>query len=440
MKNKMVKMLIAEALSLSMLFGTVTTSTNAQEEVISQQENLETVEEKGVNEGSEESNAEATVEGAEIEQSSEENTDEVQNEESEQVEEITETTEDENTGDENVEIEEDSEAPEDAMFDGTDNSEIDELEEAEDDEENVEEGNDWSKYENVDVTFVTCVEFTQEEAAEFEAALQTDLDEHLEQLQNDLLSTSNDSKADYLEECIETVSAMDASQVFEGEEHNILEIPMKGIEIGYDGIDDVTSSEGAVEVEGDKIEGLVDWCEGQELSVESNGDEIIVKNTITAEEFADGGLRMSENMAEGQKQVTDPVRRYDGRKKGQTRYKWGKGLCTSYCCYSTKKYPNIVHCNKCSKSATENITKKTKWLAGGSDCAKAIRLGALYVSNPIGNAIYAQNVVCVIESCQSISNNEGANIYCNWKKKSGPHWNCSWFTGIGHTESFHYHA
>lgn len=59
--------------------------------------------------------------------------------------------------------------------------------------------------------------------------------------------------------------------------------------------------------------------------------------------------------------------------------------------------------------------------------------------NLFEKAYYAQNVVCVIESCQNVSGNEGLNVYCNSKKKSGPHWNCSWINGIKHTESFHYH-
>ena len=191
--------------------------------------------------------------------------------------------------------------------------------------------------------------------------------------------------------------------MFNGDKKNTIVIPMKGIDIDCDVICDSTDENGEVEVKTSDVGELIEWCDEQNVECYQDDEGFIVKNKITVEEFAEGGLKMSEDMmeAEGQKVVTVKKVKLD---KNNPKV-WGKNYSSSVLIKSTDKYPNIVHCNKCDDSAKENET----------------------------------NVVCVIESCQNLSGKEGPNVYCNRKEKSGPHWNCSWFNGINHTESFHYH-
>lgn len=299
--------------------------------------------------------------------------------------------------------------------------------------------NDFDKYENVNVTFITEISFTDKQAKEYEKALEKDLRENVEQLENDLLRSNNETKSKAIKKQIELISNVDTSEVFNGDEDNTIVIPMKGIEVDCSVIDDLTDEDGEVEVKADDMEELVDWCDEQDVELYQDDEGLVVKSEITAEEFAEGGLKMSEDMldAEGQKVVTVKRVKYN---KSNPKI-WGKNYSSSRLIYSTKSYPNIVHCNKCDDSSSENEKNVGKWLLDGSDCAKAIRLGtiSLTTTNPILKLYYSQNVVCVIESCQNLSGKEGPNVYCNSKKKSGPHWNCSWFNGIKHTESFHYH-
>ena len=293
--------------------------------------------------------------------------------------------------------------------------------------------------EEVEVTVVTDVVFTEKQANEYMDAFEKDIKESMEQLTNELLQTNNEAKEDYLEDLIDNMSKVDATDLFVDKDENdyVIEIPMKATEITEISSEDYTTDEdGTVAIKEEDVEDLEQWCEDLDYDMEKTKDTYTITSTITAKEFAEGGLEMSNNMADAEAQacITDPVK----RKKDE--HSWGNGYSTSRCVYSTKAYPNIVHCNKCDDSAYENETKNYKWLADGSDCAKSIRLGTFALTGPTWATIYyANNIYCVIESCQSLSNGrEGRNIYCNGDKKSGPHWNCSWFNGIQHTESFHY--
>lgn len=253
-------------------------------------------------------------------------------------------------------------------------------------------------------------------------------------MKNELLFSDNKVKKNQIESEIKLISKANVDDLFN--ENNTLLIPMRGIDVDCDVIDGVTYEKGEVEIFSNEIDELIEWCDEQDVDCYQDGEKLVVTASITAEEFAEGGLKMSEEMmeAEGQKVVTVAKKKYDKNNPCT----WGKNYSKSRLVYSTKTYPNIVHCNKCDDSATENETSQYKWLLDGSDCAKSIRLGTLYFSNPTSYSTFVMCGLCVIESCQSLTG-EGPNVYCNGKKKTGTHWNCSWFPGIWHTESFHYH-
>lgn len=95
---------------------------------------------------------------------------------------------------------------------------------------------------------------------------------------------------------------------------------------------------------------------------------------------------------------------------------------------------NIVVCNK-HDEAVENITAKD-FAIQNSDCSQSVKLGLVFLSDPIGYATFWRGAYCVQESLSHIDG-EG-NSYCKGKKHE-VHYNCSWFPGIAHSEKFHIH-
>lgn len=157
-------------------------------------------------------------------------------------------------------------------------------------------------------------------------------------------------------------------------------------------------------------------------------DERTGKITITRslEELGEGIQRMGEGMKEAEGQVT--IVTYP--KKSVDQY-YGNGVGRSRIYRDT----NIVGCNKHDTDTTSINT--AQFALQSSDCSSSVKLGLAYSTNPTGLSAYWMSAYCVSEA---ISGEEGLeNAYCNGKLKNG-RTNCSWFTGIGHTESFHTHV
>jgi hypothetical protein len=91
----------------------------------------------------------------------------------------------------------------------------------------------------------------------------------------------------------------------------------------------------------------------------------------------------------------------------------------------------IVGCNKADTSLVADA-EDFPW--NSSDCALSIALGYLYTQDPVMRSSFFNSYYCFIEAVQNMG--KETNIYCNGTNKSG-HCNCSWFSGINHSEICH---
>ncbi|HEX9060234.1 MAG TPA: hypothetical protein VF941_08640 [Clostridia bacterium] len=97
----------------------------------------------------------------------------------------------------------------------------------------------------------------------------------------------------------------------------------------------------------------------------------------------------------------------------------------------------------CNKADTTLASAQTFPKDVGSDCAKSIAFGALAYSSPVLALYYYNSEYCAIETAQEAYSKMGGgnetNVYCNGKRGSDGHYNCSWFNGIGCDERLHTH-
>lgn len=286
---------------------------------------------------------------------------------------------------------------------------------------------------DMSVSFETTIIFTEEQGRLYKEAMEKDVREHIEALTNELMMTENAYKEEYLEGMIHALSAADVAEVFD--DRSCTSITLSNLPIGLAAEQDFRTAEigKALSLQQDAAEAIIQRATKDErYEVSTEGNVITIRNQISFEEFAEGGLKMAESMgtAEGQ-----GVKTFPKKKEG---HRWGNNACISVVIHSTSSDPNIVHCNKCDDSENDSYGA-VEWAVQGSDCAKSVRLGVLALSSNIAYLFYYNSVYCVIEAGQNVTG-EGQNVYCNSDEKSGHHWNCSWFTGIGHTESFHIHT
>lgn len=292
-----------------------------------------------------------------------------------------------------------------------------------------------SNVEDVDVTFITEIQFTEEEAAAYKEAMERDLAEHYEMLTNEIMLAQDEATKEYLEKQMDNVTKIDVDAVFAND--NVVEVPMRDVSIKLDGDVEVTDESGTIQLEAEEAAKIA--TEHLDEDIEVKGNNITVKSSISGEEFAEGGLQMADRMENGIAQKITCVTCKKQYEKGHT---WGTNRSKTVVCTTKKK--NVVYCNKCDVSNKENYNAKD-WAVGNSDCAISVRLGMM--ASSIGGTTlitYSRSVKCVIEACQSAGQklHEDSkwtnNVYCNGINKNG-HFNCSWFTGIQHTEEFHLH-
>jgi predicted nucleic acid-binding Zn-ribbon protein len=167
----------------------------------------------------------------------------------------------------------------------------------------------------------------------------------------------------------------------------------------------------------------------EQISVTDDGQyEIVIKRTY--QDLEEAVEKMGQAMAEAQSEYRPSYFFPNGYTLPQYFYQGDTYFYT---------YWGIVGCNKCNDAFfTGNELVGLKF---GSDCANSILLGLLYLDktyNPLPGAdpsMFWRSVYCVDEA---MDYGTGLNLYCNGSLKSG-HYNCSWFPGIEHSESFHTH-
>ncbi len=257
-----------------------------------------------------------------------------------------------------------------------------------------------------------------------------------------IANTTDKDKIDQLKKMLEYSQSINIDNLFNSNEDGsaTLEIPYGNAELAIDGKEVRTDAKGNYEL--DNIEN-----KEYEVSVSRENKKIAkqkvkfdkrksnndIKITRSLETLGEGIKRMGNEMeAEGQ-----AITYYPKRAVGQY-YGYGVGKSKIW------KDTNVVGCNKHDKDYGESISTK-QFALRNSDCSKSVKLGLLSIANPFWPLYrpYPYSEYCVDEA---ISSDDGkTNVYCNGKTKmkngtsKGSHINCSWFSGISHSESFHTH-
>jgi len=289
------------------------------------------------------------------------------------------------------------------------------------------------------------ISFTPEEAELYKSALNDTLKGAQEDVKSEIYECTDGDRADYFRYQLEELQKIDIDKMFEEQAdgsielkslHRNAEVIIDGTEYrtddeGYYLIEDETKIESVLEGENEVIlaDQNIEFAE-LEVSFDGNIDNNEIKYEKTFSEFADGMANMSEKMQNAEGQV---VQVFYAKRKINDNFGAGKGATKVY------KDTNIVGCNKHDKNLDSINT--VQFATGNSDCAISVRLGLL--SQESVAILYPYSLYCVEES---LSEGNVENIYCNGKSnmrngtsKNG-HINCSWFKGIGHSESFHTHA
>lgn len=291
----------------------------------------------------------------------------------------------------------------------------------------------------------TCINFSEQEAREMEKAIELTLENGIEQLKNEILLSNNEEKKSMLERYVKELEKAEISDMFETDPETgkkQIKVPCKKTVIEIEGKQYKTDNNGVVKstvlnnslenkeqekitVKEDKILTDVEIEEKKDGTIELN-------HSISFQDFAKGAEKMGGNMsgAVAQKVTCKTYK----KRKADGKHSFGHGVGYSPVFFDK----NIVGCNKCDKSAKKNYTSY-QFITGNSDCAQSTQLGLFASQNPIGAIVYYNSLHCLNEAMDAAENNPRANEYCNGKKKSDGHVNCSWFTGIGHTEEFHTH-
>lgn len=290
-----------------------------------------------------------------------------------------------------------------------------------------------------------CIQFTEEEAIEYAESIQNAIDSTAEQLENEIILSDDEDKKELLGEYLGNIEDFESEDMFTENGDNTFELsfPLENVEVNIDGENIITNEEGEVDIEDTEIDfenvdlediEIADEYENFETEIEENGDTIDCNVNIPFSDFSKGIKEMSDDMSNVEAQTK--CKFYKKKSVGST---FGAGAGRCVVCFNT----NIVNCNKCDGSATKNYSK-VDFALKNSDCSKSVKLGLVALRDRLPfkplRYYYRYSIYCVQESMASLVDNKEKNAYCNWKKKSGGHVNCSWFNGIGHSEAFHTHV
>ncbi|MGX6443745.1 hypothetical protein ACWM35_11080 [Neobacillus sp. K501] len=168
----------------------------------------------------------------------------------------------------------------------------------------------------------------------------------------------------------------------------------------------------------------------QVVEIKNGENQFDIELNLSGKAFFEGSQIMSEKMMTSDEVGEASTTYYSTKPIGST---VGSGMGTMKIIAGN----NIVGCNK----AANSLSDSSKFPLNSSDCAVAIARGTSYAGNPTVFFYWKKNYVCYIESIQSaldkMGENSGSNVYCNGKKKSDGHYNCSWFRD--HSERLHTH-
>lgn len=284
---------------------------------------------------------------------------------------------------------------------------------------------------------IVSITMTEEQGIEYRESMELAVERAIASFKDELLITDDADKQQFLLDLIRESEAIDYDNLFQqydsGDYH--IDIPYMFGSVEIDGVNYQTDINGCYylqesisELEEKSIElykdsMLVITNEDAALDVDEGTGNITITRSL--EELGEGIQRMGDGMMEAEGQVT--IVTYPQRAVGQT---YGNGVGQS----KIYRDVNIVGCNKHDTDTTSINT--VQFATQSSDCSSSVKLGIAYAANPTGLSAYWMSAYCVSEA---ISSDEGLdNAYCNGQLKNGKT-NCSWFTGIGHTESFHTH-
>lgn len=299
--------------------------------------------------------------------------------------------------------------------------------------------------ENESIQVNACIQFTAEEAAEYAESIQEAVDSTAEELENEIILSDDEYKVDLLEDYLDEIENVDSNDMFIEQSDGTYDviIPLDNVDMLVDGELVSTDENGEIndedidldisDIEEEDIvlgEGYDDF----EVEVNENEDGLEYNVKVSFDEFSEGIEEMAEEMNDSKAQTK--CKFYSKKKVGKS-FGAGAGLC--YVVYDT----NIVNCNKCDGSATKKYTVK-EFALKNSDCSKSVKLGLVALADRsylgLVRYYYRYSKYCVQEGMASLADSKEKNAYCNWKKKSNGHVNCSWFNGIGHSEAFHTHV
>lgn len=217
-----------------------------------------------------------------------------------------------------------------------------------------------------------------------------------------------------------------------------LNMPHRNAEVVVDGVEYSTDQEGFYEIpiQSQKQINVQLTKENTEItSVDVNlqsqdSQSTDIKIVKSFEEFARGIQQMGIDMQAEAQGITTysqiPVGGYFGAGVGRSKVFQNR---------------NIVGCNKHDMNLSP--VNYAQFAIQNSDCSVSVRLGVMAIQNN-QLQLYKNSIYCVDEAIGSEDTSAG-NIYCNgtYTMRNGNsksnRINCSWFTGIGHTEEAHTH-
>ncbi|MCM3644883.1 carboxypeptidase-like regulatory domain-containing protein [Priestia aryabhattai] len=301
---------------------------------------------------------------------------------------------------------------------------------------------------NLSGNISSSISFSNEQIKEIKEAYESSVtsEETLSDLENDLQeaqTNGEEKEVESISNTIDSVQQLDIDKQFtkESDSTQNLETPLPSLQVSLDDKYTVSTDKDGNYQFNNIPEGTYSLKVSLGESVLSkqevviNGDDqpnqtVDVELNMSGDTFYEGAQLMGEQMDMGDDTAETSTTYYPEYKVGTFK---GSGRGTMK--IIAKK--NIVGCNKAGKSLSKD---SSTFPANNSDCAVAIYRGAAYAGNRTVFSYWKNNYYCYVESVQNALSKMGessANVYCNGKKKSSGHYNCSWFRG--HSESLHTH-
>lgn len=281
------------------------------------------------------------------------------------------------------------------------------------------------------------ITMTEEQGIAYRESMELVVERAVASFKEEMAMTDDADKKQFLLDLIKESEAIDYDSIFQQEANGDyhIDVPYVYGSVEIDGVKYQTDNNGcyyvqenisdleekSIELYKDRM--LVSTDEDAGLDVDGSTGNITITRSL--EELGEGIQRMGEGMKEAEGQVT--IVTYPKKSVGQY---YGNGVGQS----KIYRDVNIVGCNK--HDTNTNSINTVEFALQSSDCSSSVKLGVAYLANPTGLSAYWMSAYCVSEAISS--EDGGANAYCNGQLKNGKT-NCSWFTGIGHTESFHTH-